>query len=522
MLYTMVVSYHTSRHGGEREETGVMQFNSAQFLIFFPIAVCGYYLLPDKLKNKWLLLLSYYFYMCWNAVYALLIFFSTASTWLCGFFVGEKRRGEAVRKAALTVSILINLAILFVFKYYGMFAGSLASVLAKLGVLWTPPTLSLLLPVGISFYTFQALGYALDVYRGTVQHEKNFFDYALFISFFPQLVAGPIERSKNLLPQFHRVNRFRYENFAQGMRLMLLGFCKKILIADHLSVVIDKYYLDLEKWPGPLLVLGIVLFAVQIYCDFSAYTDIARGAARVLGFELMQNFDHPYFSRSISEFWRRWHISLSSWFEDYIFTPFVWSNPLRRLGPRFEQPPMRTGLLLVFLVSGFWHGADWTFVAWGLCHAVFRIIEASTARSRKKFYKKHHIDKNAPLPAALQLCGTFALVCVGYVFFRSETFAQAWYIFAHSVRGWGMLLQPAGLLDGLITLFGSVRVLLITSVSSLALLVMELLEVRHSCRFEQLLDRLPAAGRWAVCYGLLFALAAFGCFEASSFIYFQF
>ena len=486
-----------------------MQFNSAQFLIFFPIAVCGYYLLPDKLKNKWLLLLSYYFYMCWNAVYALLIFFSTGSTWLCGFFVGEKRRGAAVRKAALTVSILINLSILLVFKYYGIFAELVSAVLAKLGVLWTPPALSLLLPVGISFYTFQALGYALDVYRGTVQHEKNFFDYALFISFFPQLVAGPIERSKNLLPQFHRANRFCYENFAEGMRLMLLGFCKKILIADHLSLVVDRYYLNLEIWPGPLLVLGTILFTIQIYCDFSAYSDIARGAAKVLGFDLMRNFEHPYFSRSITEFWRRWHISLSFWLRDYLYIPLG--------GNRKGRVRKWRNLMITFAVSGLWHGASWTFVAWGVLHGLYQIAE-----NVRTSYFPPKPTRHPRCRTALQICGTFALVCAAYVFFRIESFGQAWYIFAHSVRGWGVLLQPAALLDGVVSLFGSVRVLLITLLASAALLVTELLEVRHGCYFEQLLDRLPAVGRWAVCYGMLFALAAFGCFEASAFIYFQF
>ena len=219
-----------------------MQFNSLQFLLFFPIAVLGYFVLPKRLKNPWLLVLSYYFYMCWNAVYALLIFFSTLSTWVCANFVSRESASPTVRKAALGVNVFVNLAILFSFKYYGMFATLLQDIAALVGVRFTLPTLSLLLPVGISFYTFQALGYSIDVYRGTVQHERNFLNYALFVSFFPQLVAGPIERSANLLPQFQTVKTFRYDNYSTGMRLMLLGFFKKVVIADNLSVAMDRYY----------------------------------------------------------------------------------------------------------------------------------------------------------------------------------------------------------------------------------------------------------------------------------------
>ena len=507
-----------------------MQFNSLQFLIFFPIAVLGYFVLPQKLKNTWLLVLSYYFYMCWNAVYALLIFFSTLSTWVCANFVSRKNASPAVRKTALGVNVFVNLAILFSFKYYGMFATLLQDIAALVGVRFTLPTLSLLLPVGISFYTFQALGYSIDVYRGTVQHERNFLNYALFVSFFPQLVAGPIERSANLLPQFQTVKTFRYDNYSTGMRLMLLGFFKKVVIADNLSVAMDRYYDNLEIWPGPLLVLGVVMFAIQVYCDFSAYSDIARGAAKVLGFELMQNFDHPYFSRSIAEFWRRWHISLGTWFRDYLFYPVLRGKLCTRLTRKLTKArkiklarvlPVMIAQIVVWTTTGLWHGAAWTYVAWGVLHGIYQIVENILMVYRKKG-KPAFLSGYPRLQSVWQIGGTFFLVCIGYVFFRSESFGQAWYIISHSIRGWGVLLSPVGFWNATVSLLGSVRVLLISLFSTLALMVLELLEMRTEQPFSVLVGRLSAPKRWFVYYTMLFTIVLFGCFEASAFIYFQF
>ncbi len=490
-----------------------MQFNSLHFLLFFPIAVLGYFVLPKKLKNPWLLVLSYYFYMCWNAVYALLIFFSTFSTWVCAGLVSRSGASQTLRKAALGTNVFINLAILFSFKYYGMFAALLQDAAALLGISFTLPALSLLLPVGISFYTFQALGYSIDVYRGTVEHERNFLNYALFVSFFPQLVAGPIERSANLLPQFRRYKPFSYENYSIGMRLMLLGFFKKVVIADNLSIAMDRYYENLEVWPGPLLVLGVVMFTIQIYCDFSAYSDIARGAAKVLGFELMKNFDRPYFARSISDFWHRWHISLSGWFRDYVYIPLG--------GNRRGAARKRLNLFITFMVSGLWHGANWTYVAWGALHGLYQIVENLFTERRKKKGIVPAV-RHPRLRAAVQTLFTFALVCFAYIFFRSETFGQAWYIISHSIRGWGVLASPVGFWEAAVSLMGSVRVLLIAVFSPAMLFALEAVEIRTKKDFPQLVGQLGSVQRWTVYYALLFAIALFGCFEASSFIYFQF
>ncbi len=507
-----------------------MQFNSLQFLIFFPIAVMGYFTLPDKYKNKWLLVLSYYFYMCWNAVYAILIFFSTFSTWVCGNFTTKKDATEKTRKIALVTNIVINLGILFFFKYYEMFADLIISIFKIANITLVIPKLSLLLPVGISFYTFQALGYSIDVYRGTVEHEKSFLNYALFVSFFPQLVAGPIERSNNLLPQFHKYNKFNYENYAVGMRLMLLGFFKKIVIADNLSLAVDRYYANLNVWPGPLLMLGIVLFAVQVYCDFSAYSDIARGAAKIMGFELMLNFDHPYFSKSIAEFWRRWHISLGGWFRDYLFYPVLRSNPVSNLNRKLLKAkkrklarviPVMIAQIVVWTTTGLWHGAAWTYVAWGMLHGVYQIIENIISVYHKK-EKESWLDKHILIKDIFQTLFTFFLVCIGYVFFRSETFGQAWYIISHSIRGWGVVLSGPALYAGIVSLFGSSRVLFISLIAIIALFVMEIIEIKTGEYFPQLLDHLTPTKKWILYYVILFSIALFGCFEASSFIYFQF
>lgn len=507
-----------------------MQFNSIQFLVFLPIVVMGYFRLPDKHKNKWLLVASYYFYMCWNAVYALLIFFSTFSTWICGNFVSNEKTSESVRKLSIATNITINLCILFFYKYYDMFTQLVMDVMSEIGISIQFPALSLLLPVGISFYTFQALGYSIDVYRGTVKHETSFLNYALFVAFFPQLVAGPIERSNNLLPQFHKTNRFSYANYQIGMRLMLLGFFKKIVIADHLSVVLDRYYGSLAYWPGPLLVTGVVLFAIQVYCDFSAYSDIARGAAKLIGFDLMMNFDHPYFSKSIAEFWRRWHISLGGWFRDYLFYPVLRSSLCTKLTRKLTKAkkrklsrvlPVAIAQLVVWFSTGLWHGAAWTYVAWGMLHGIYQIIENIVSVYGNKS-KKSILGQFTKIKSFLQICFTFFLVCIGYVFFRSNTFAEAWYIFSHSISGWGTLLTPVPLIEKTIVMFGSARVILITFTGTLLLFIMECIEIKTEKYFPQLLDNLPGVARWGIYYAMLMAIAAFGCFEASAFIYFQF
>ena len=450
--------------------------------------------------------------MCWNAVYALLILFSTASTYWCAAFIQGAKRSWG-RKTALAVNIAVNIGILFVFKYYNMFASLIGSIFSLLGISLQPVSLSLLLPVGISFYTFQALGYSIDVYRGTIQHRKDFLTYALFVSFFPQLVAGPIERSGNLLGQFYEEHPFDYENVAAGLRMMLLGFFKKVVIADNIAIAVDRMYTFMDQFPGPVLLYGAILFTIQLYCDFSGYSDIAIGAARVMGFRLMKNFDHPFFARSIPDYWRRWHISLSTWLRDYIYIPLG--------GSRVPLARHCFNLFITFLISGLWHGASWTFVAWGVLHGLYQIGSLLL----RNYQKKHGISPvpgSHPLRTLLCCCMTFLLVSITYVFFRSSTFSQAIYFFGHFWRDWSLFGDPHAALSAFISLADSIRLTLIIFFSVLALFLLELYEIRSKKSYGALLARLRLRTQWCIYYVMLFAIALFGSFGQSSFIYFQF
>ena len=305
-----------------------MLFNSVGFLVFFPIVLLVYFVIPKKVKQLWLLAASYYFYMCWNAKYAILIFTSTAITYASGLLLEKVKKMEAdavkkrrYKKTVVALSFVSNLGILCYFKYANFILFNLTKIFALMHISLSAPTVDVILPVGISFYTFQALSYTMDVYRDEIYAERNFFQYALFVSFFPQLVAGPIERSKNLLKQLAEPKKFDYDMAREGFLLMLWGFFLKLVVADRIAVFVDTVYGDYTTYGGYYLIVATVLFAVQIYCDFSGYSTIAMGAAMFLGIRLMENFNAPYLSRSVGEFWRNWHISLTSWFKDYLYIP---------------------------------------------------------------------------------------------------------------------------------------------------------------------------------------------------------
>ena len=355
-----------------------MLFNSLEFILFFPIVCLVYYLLPGiKGRTIFLLLASYYFYMCWEPVYALLLLTSTSITYISALCM-DRSRSRRWRKISLFSGIFINLGILFFYKYYE-FAGSLITdffSLLNIGI--EIPRWNVLLPVGISFYIFQAVGYAVDVYRGTIKAEKNFVVYALFISFFPQLVAGPIERAKNMLPQFREKHKFSYENFDAGLRLMIWGFFMKLCVADRVSTYVDAVYNNYMEHSGVSLLLATFFFTFQIYCDFAGYSLIAIGSSKMMGFTLMENFHRPYFAKSIKEFWRRWHISLSTWFKDYLYIPLG--------GNRKGNAWTFFNLLIVWVVTGMWHGSTINFPLWGLILFVFIALERFVIRN---FLEKH-------------------------------------------------------------------------------------------------------------------------------------
>lgn len=404
-----------------------MLFNSIDFLIFLPIVLVIYYIIPMKYKHIWLLISSYYFYMCWNAKYALLIFASTVITYLSGILIDKIEKTwpnvndiGKYKKLILALSFVSNLGILFYFKYINFTLDIVTRLLSKVNISMNVPVFDVILPVGISFYTFQALSYSVDVYRGEVAPEHDFFRYALFVSFFPQLVAGPIERSKNLLTQLREPRKFDFGYAFDGILLMLWGFFLKIVLADRIAIFVDTVYGDCEHYQGIYLIVATILFAVQIYCDFSGYSSIAMGTAKLLGIELMDNFNAPYLSTSVADFWRKWHISLTSWFKDYLYIPLGGSKK-GSLRKYFNK-------MIVFMLSGLWHGAQLTFVVWGAINGLYQVIGEILMPIRKKVSDIIGINRNSEGFYALSALATFALVDFTWIFFRADSLGRAIYI----------------------------------------------------------------------------------------------
>lgn len=399
-----------------------MAFNSAQFLIFFPVVTIVFFVLPKKIKYLWLLLVSYYFYMCWNATYVLLILTSTIITFISSLLIEKVRNGSSSNtklklKIIVSISLFLNLAILFYFKYANLMLQISWFLLTKLGITLNLHQTDVLLPVGISFYTLQALGYTIDVYRGDIYAERNFFKYALFVSFFPQLVAGPIERSKNLLTQLSGNKRFNFESAREGFLLMLWGYFLKLVIADRTAILVDTVYNDTAQFSGIFVVLATILFAFQIYCDFAGYSTIAMGAAKILGIELMDNFHSPLLSTSISDFWRRWHVSLTSWFKDYLYIPLG--------GSRAGKLRKHINIMIIFLISGLWHGASLSYVVWGGLNGLYQIIGNLLMPIRNKFVQIFKLNRNSIGHKCISVICTFILFDFSLIFFRSGTISKA-------------------------------------------------------------------------------------------------
>ena len=386
-----------------------------EFLIFFPIAMLLNFVVPTKFRFIPLLALSYYFYMSWNPELVFLILFTTIVSYLSAFII-EKSENAAKRKLWLAVSIIASLSVLFFFKYYNFLAGGVSSIFSLFGVDGKFTIDGLVLPVGISFYTFQTLSYSIDVYRKNIPAERNFLYYALFVSFFPQLVAGPIERPENLIPQLKAEHKLNYSDFTIGAKRALSGFFKKVVVADIAGTYVNGVFNNPNEATGAMVIVASMLFAVQIYCDFSGYTDIAIGCGRMMGYRLMQNFDRPYSATNIKDFWSRWHISLTSWFKDYLYIPLG--------GNRKGKTRMYINLFIVFLVSGLWHGADMTFVLWGVLHGIYRVVGAVTVKKRDALYAKAGLCVNSKAVMAFRRIITFLLVCFAWIFFRANNIGE--------------------------------------------------------------------------------------------------
>lgn len=479
-----------------------MLFNSIQFLFFFPVVTILYFVLPHK--YRWFLLLSAScaFYMAFIPAYILILFLTIIVDYVAGILI-ERSIGKK-RTLFFVISIISTVSILFVFKYFNFFIDNVNSIATFLHWNYSIDALKIILPIGLSFHTFQSMSYVIEVYRGKFKAEYNLGIYALYVMFYPQLVAGPIERPHNLLHQFYEKHVFRYERVASGLRLMLWGLFKKMVIADRLALIVNEVYNNAYNYHGAALIIATLFFAIQIYCDFSGYSDIAIGAARVMGFKLMKNFDQPYYSKSISEFWRRWHISLSSWFKDYVYKPLG--------GSRVPVPRWYLNLLIVFLISGLWHGANWTFLVWGAINGFYMIFSNMTKQLRGRLSSVIGLWRWPRFHSALNIVFIFALTNIAWVFFRADSLADALYIVSNFFVGgsnFGDLKNIFGL-DYLI-------------IVSAAIILMEMVHFmqRHN-QIKAFFTTKPAWIRWGVYFMLIVWILLFGLFENVQFIYFQF
>lgn len=512
-----------------------MLFNTPQYILFLPIVVLVFYCLPKKVRYIWLLIVSYYFYMQWNPLYITLLFSCTFLTYFCGRLIERLKKrevGDAAQgklrhrqKLCFVVCILCSLAILGFFKYFNFGVSILNRLLSMIhvgGIRWKA---DILLPVGISFYTLQALGYLIDVYRGDICAEKNFLRYALFVSFFPQLVAGPIERSKNLLVQLREPQSFSYENLRKGALLVLYGLFLKMVIADRAAVLVNTVYQDSGAYPGFYIVVATLFFSIQIYCDFYGYSTIARGSALIMGIRLMDNFNAPYYAKSVKEFWRRWHISLSGWFRDYLYIPLG--------GNRKGKGRKRANLLLVFAVSGLWHGASFAYIFWGMLNGIYQVVEDIGADIRQwmgKYRQKWRQltgetdgDNGERFSGRLfRTVLTFLLVSFAWLFFRAGELDYALKILGNMFRvnNWVVLFD--GSLYGLGVARNYMNILL---ASILLLFVVDYQKYQGKDVAELFLGQ----GWWFRVSGimlLLFTILLYGCYgelyDIQQFIYFQF
>ena len=479
------------------ETLGYRLFFPVEGAIYFAIISAIYFALPwVKARVFWLLMVSYVFYMYWNPIFIVLIIGSSLVDYLAARFIANTENIQR-RKLYLSLSILVNLGILFYFKYYNFLRENIQFLIDTTGMELTIPAHSWLLPIGISFYTFQTLSYTIDVYRGHQKVEKNFFIFGLYVSFFPQLIAGPIERTTNLLPQFRKKQNFDYKRVRSGLLLILLGLFKKIVIADRFAVYSDEIFNNPTEYTGMAAIMGMFFFSFQIYCDFSGYTDMAIGAARVLGYRLMENFKGPYFSKSIQEFWRRWHISLSTWFRDYLYIPLG--------GNRGGTYQLYRNLIIVFLVTGIWHGANWTFVVWGLFHGFFLIVERIGGLK---------ILKN--LPSVVQIFYTFIITSLGWVFFRANSMSDAVLIFQNF-----MVFDESFFSVNIYDTFVDTVEFKISMVLMIVIAIIHYWEYKIDI-VNNILSK-PLLVRWSIYILLIYSITLLGQYgEAKPFIYFQF
>lgn len=475
-----------------------MLFNSIDFIFFFIIVTIAYFFIPHRFR--WILLLgaSCYFYMAFVPIYILILGFTIIIDYFAGIYI-EKAQGRN-RRLLLIVSLVANISVLVVFKYYNFLNESFGYLLGDFGYQNPIPYLSILLPIGLSFHTFQAMSYTIEVYRGNQKAEKHFGIYSLYVMFYPQLVAGPIERPQNILHQMHEKHEFNYARVVSGLQLMLWGFFKKLVVADRLSIYVGSVYGHPDLHNGTSVVIASLFFAVQIYCDFSGYSDIAIGCARVMGYDLMINFKRPYFARSISDFWGRWHISLSTWFRDYLYIPLG--------GNRRKRYRVYLNLLVVFIVSGIWHGANYTFIVWGLLHGIYTLTGMIYKPHGERLAQASGINKS--VLNFLNICFNILIVTFAWIFFRATSIGEAFSLIGN-LKSFGA--KPF-LGDGISNMAHSILAILLLFIAEYK---MEYLKDKFNFFSHRLVWL-----RWASLTVAIFIILLFGVFSGGQFIYFQF
>lgn len=473
-----------------------MLFTTVDFAVFFPIVLLLYWTVFRQslfLQNLFLVVVSYIFYAFWDWRFLSLIFMSSLLDYIVGRLLAKVKE-KKTRKLVLAVSVTFNLGLLAVFKYFNFFVESFVDTFAFFGAEVKTSTWTILLPVGISFYTFQTLSYTLDIYRNRITPTKNKVAFFAFVSFFPQLVAGPIERASNLLPQFEKARVFQYRKSLDGLRLILAGLFQKMVIADNCALLVNSIFETYQTQSGSTLFFGAVLFAFQIYGDFAGYSNIAIGTSKLMGFDLMRNFKYPYLAQNFSDFWRRWHISLSTWFRDYLYIPLG--------GSKKGKTRLVLNVLIVFLVSGLWHGANWTFVFWGLVHAIFVIPVILFFKKEVSFSEE---KKWPTLGQLVRIAFTFTMVCLAWVFFRAQTIADA-FGYLEIIFSKSLISRPLVPLSGVALLFGY--------------MILEWLQ-RHKKHVLDISHLSSRRVRYGIYYAVVFCVFYFAG-NLQPFIYFQF
>jgi alginate O-acetyltransferase complex protein AlgI len=485
-----------------------MSFLSLEFALFFP-AVCLLYF-SSPFRFRWMVLLpaSYLFYMAWNPWYILLILFSTIVDYLIALKL-ERTNHQLARRLLLSLSICTNLGLLFFFKYHNWFAESVNEIFVSTLI----PLNHVLLPVGISFYTFQTMAYTIDVYRGKQKCEKHLGYFATYVAFFPQLVAGPIERPQNLLPELKKESRLDYQRMTSGLQLIAWGLFKKAVVADRLATLVDPVYANPGEF-GSLVVIATIAFGIQIYCDFSGYSDIAIGSAEIMGIRLMKNFRAPYRAVSLQDFWRRWHISLSTWFKDYLYKPLI---------SQTEGIKLHSILIasVVFIVSGVWHGAAWTFVVWGVVHAIMYSVGRLTTDYRSSFFNKIFRNRFSTSRRIVSVICTFMMVQFAWIFFRADSLKDASKVLQHIPQGILILLNPNLLLENLETIGWNLNYLIVALFGLSVIYFVHEIQGKHETARSWLASK-PWLVRHCIYQGLIWSFLLLGEFGRPQFIYFQF